>query len=77
MDLSDAFMVVRNGSKHDHDPSAPCFEQAYQFVGNRAIQLNKRPLNNNAEWYDFRKTRIDFANSDKLVVLNLYNISAI
>lgn len=26
MDLSDAFMIVRNGSQHSQDPVAPCFE---------------------------------------------------
>lgn len=46
MDLSDAFMIVRNGSQHSQDPVAPCFEQAYQFVGNQIIQLNKRLLSN-------------------------------
>lgn len=75
MDLSDAFMVVRNASKHAGNTAATCVEEAYQFVGSQVIKLNTRILDTDKEYFDFKKTRIDFGNSDKLVVLNMYNTS--
>lgn len=79
MDLSDAFLVFRNCS-YQNDPSnigKPCFEEAYQFVGNKIIKLNSRSLtNNDKELYNFRGIRIDPSTSDKLILLNLYNTSS-
>jgi hypothetical protein len=76
MDFSDAFIVVRNGSKYDPNANATYFEEAYQFVGSKVIKINYRNLTTDKEFYSFKKTRIDLGISDKLLVLNVYNISA-
>lgn len=76
LDFSDSFLVVRNGSKRATNPTDPCFEAAYQFVGNQVIQLTNRTLAgspDDREFYSFKKIRIDSSINDRLVVLNMYN----
>lgn len=78
MDLTDFFMVIRNGSKYtDNTPSYS--EEGYQFVGNQVVFLNRRDLKvagTRDDIYDFKKTIIDPTNAEKLIVLNVYNATS-
>lgn len=71
-DFSDYFLVVRNTT--NAIPGGSYFEEAYQFVGSQVVFMRGRPLAGR-ELTDFKKVVVDKFYSNKLIVLDTYNVT--
>lgn len=78
--LGDSFAVVRNGSRFNvSSNSSGLVEETYQFIGNQVVFLRSRSLINKTDFKEmlsFVRTGIDSSFQDRLIVLNIYNISS-
>lgn len=73
-DFSDYYMVARNTSNKDHNPTGQVVEEAYQFVGNQIVFFRARNLTSDLELTKFNKTFVDPFYTSKLVVLDVYSV---
>jgi hypothetical protein len=73
-DFSDYFLVFRNSSIERGVPGGTPYEEAYQFVGSQIIFLRGRELTGR-ELTDFQKIFVDSGITNKLIVLDSYNVT--
>lgn len=73
-DFSDYYMVARNDSNLQNNPSGQPVEEAFQFVGNQIVSFRSRNLSGDTELNKFARIAVDTFYPNELVVLNTYKV---